>query len=456
MRLLRGKVLAATIAAILGAAAASQQELATAVCKPGTINKAENLNGGPTMMEVADAAQCRALCEDHELCGAFVMVSRVHVRRASLFLSVSLCVRAVAVSVRLRLTRDRTTATCARPVCLVRQEGCLKENINTPTSKTNLPRLFPSAQCFLKAPLAGSVATTVDATNCSCAGMPRPACPTGSTGGGHCAELCPAAQLTNSHGVTCGRRRGFSLGEPLPSPSAAHCEGSCSSRDDCVAWSWTTCGSGAAGSCSLKNLVGRIEDAVEAGDATTFSCTGTKKYEAPADDLARRSSASTDSDGSGSSPQNNNLTTWGYIQNPYHRRRHESGIIRAHDLLNGVAHYAGASGPNDPLLPAPSATIFVAVGRRENPRHPFSTFIHHFAKIFSGQTQTKTENRGDHLRQPRSSGGRCCALRRISTAQVRKTNGPPSSFSSLQVTFSQHSCLSRVCLDELWDSFYLM
>ena len=58
------------------------------VCSPGMNNPSLDLNGGPTMMEVADEAQCRALCEDHELCGAFVMVSRVHVRRASLSLFV--------------------------------------------------------------------------------------------------------------------------------------------------------------------------------------------------------------------------------------------------------------------------------------------------------------------------------------------------------------------------------
>ena len=56
---------------------------ATAVCQPGMNNLAADLNGGPTNMEEASAASCRALCEDHELCGAFVMVSRVHVRSAA-------------------------------------------------------------------------------------------------------------------------------------------------------------------------------------------------------------------------------------------------------------------------------------------------------------------------------------------------------------------------------------
>ena len=162
---------------------------------------AQDLNGGPTMMEVADAAACRALCEDHELCGAFVMVSRVH-------------------------------------------GGCLKENVNTPTSHTNLPRLFPAAQCFLKAPLAGSMAAKPDPTNCSCAGVPRPPCPSGSKAR-RCADACPISQLVNSTGIACGRRRGFSLGEPLLSSSALHCEEACGKRDDCVAWSWTGCGAGA-------------------------------------------------------------------------------------------------------------------------------------------------------------------------------------------------------------------
>eukprot|EP01052_Picozoa_sp_SAG31_P061879 SAG31_NODE_20925_length_562_cov_0.771058_1_plen_88_part_10 len=40
--------------------------------------------------------------------------------------------------------------------------------------------------------------------------------------------------------------------------------------------------------------------------------------------------------------------------------RHRSGILRAHDQLNGVAMYTGNGGPRDPLSPAPSATVFVA------------------------------------------------------------------------------------------------
>eukprot|EP01043_Picozoa_sp_COSAG02_P045631 COSAG02_NODE_4195_length_5642_cov_16.342053_3_plen_688_part_00 len=285
-----------------------------AVCIPGMNNPSLDLNGGPTMMEVADADQCRALCEDHELCGAFVMVSRVH-------------------------------------------DGCLKENVNTPTSHTNLPRLFPAAQCFLKAPLAGSVKLASDPTNCTCAGVPRAACPTGSKGR-QCAEMCPTAHLTNSHGVRCGRRRGFSLGGPLPSPSANDCESACTRRDDCVAWSWTSCGGhNNNGTCSLKNLVGRVEDGVESDGEVSFSCTGTKKYVAPANDLARTSSAE--------GGAQNNLTTWGYIQNPYHRVRHHSGVLRAHDRLNGVALYTQNGGPNDPNDAAPSATIFVAAQAEE-------------------------------------------------------------------------------------------
>lgn len=275
------------------------------------------------MMEVADPEQCRALCEDHELCGAFVMVSRVH-------------------------------------------KGCLKENVNTPTTHTNLPRLFPAAQCFLKAPLAGGVKLVPDPTNCTCAGVPRPACPSVSTGR-QCAEMCPATHLTNSHRVRCGRRRGFSLGEPLPSPSAIDCEAACTKDDECVAWSWTSCGGqDKNGTCSLKNLVGRVEDDVQSDGDATFSCTGTKKYTAPVHDLARTSSAENGGQ--------NNLTTWGYIQNPYHRVRHRSGVLRAHDRLNGVAHYTENGGPNDPNDAAPSATIFVAAEAEENTvRNPADT-----------------------------------------------------------------------------------
>eukprot|EP01045_Picozoa_sp_COSAG04_P053767 COSAG04_NODE_23658_length_334_cov_1.285106_2_plen_61_part_01 len=40
--------------------------------------------------------------------------------------------------------------------------------------------------------------------------------------------------------------------------------------------------------------------------------------------------------------------------------RHRSGVLRAHDRLNGVAQYSGNGGPNDPDDPAPSATLFVA------------------------------------------------------------------------------------------------
>ena len=105
-------------------------------------------------------------------------------------------------------------------------------------------RLFPAAQCFLKAPLAGSMAAKPDPTNCSCAGVPRPPCPSGSKAR-RCADACPISQLVNSTGIACGRRRGFSLGEPLLSSSALHCEEACGKRDDCVAWSWTGCGAGA-------------------------------------------------------------------------------------------------------------------------------------------------------------------------------------------------------------------
>ena len=95
------------------------------VCQEGYDNKAPDLNGGPIMLAVDDPALCRSLCEDHELCGAFVHHTRAH--------------------------------------------GCLPVNHDTNTSHTNLPPLWPAAQCFLKAPGAASVAPVADASNCSCA-----------------------------------------------------------------------------------------------------------------------------------------------------------------------------------------------------------------------------------------------------------------------------------------------
>ena len=47
------------------------------VCTVGVDSTAAPLNGGPWMMDIANAYECRALCEDHELCGAFSMKSRV-------------------------------------------------------------------------------------------------------------------------------------------------------------------------------------------------------------------------------------------------------------------------------------------------------------------------------------------------------------------------------------------
>ena len=116
--------------------------------------------------------------------------------------------------------------------------------------------------------------------------------------------------------------------------------------------SWTGCGA-SGGACSLKNLVGRIEDTASPGSAAGFSCTGTKKYTAPGADFARASAVE-------GGAAENNLTTWGYVQNPYHRVRHRSGVLRAHDRLNGVALYTGNGGPDGPDGAAPSATLFVA------------------------------------------------------------------------------------------------
>jgi hypothetical protein len=282
------------------------------ICQQGmNYAAASDLNGGATMFRDPGPEQCRALCEDHELCGAFVYRSRVH-------------------------------------------DGCLPVNTNNASAHkfTNMPPLFPGAECFLKVLKASGTKLSVD--DCACAGLPRPVCPAASTAR-KCAEACPTAQLSSSHGVTCERRRGFSLPNASSSLSALDCEARCTRSIHCVAWSWTSCGgAGAAGTCSLKNLLGVPErdDAVgnfrlPAGE--TFSCTGARRWPAVAagdDTLATLG---------------RNHTPWGYIQNPYHRRRHFSGIFRMHDRLNGAAVYAESSPPHDPLAPAASAALFVGV-----------------------------------------------------------------------------------------------
>jgi hypothetical protein len=231
--------------------------------------------------------------------------------------------------------------------------GCLPVNGFHVDSKgmphyTNKPPLWPAAQCFLKAPLAARMPRVP--SNCTCVGTPRPACPVDSRLQ-LCTDICPASNLSMSSNVVCGRRRGFSLGAPLASPSASHCEAACEARDDCIAWSWTGCAEGAPGRCSLKNLVGRVEDQVVPPGGRSFFCTATKKYPAlAADPVPLRSSASP-----------NNFTTWVYLQNPYHRVRHKSGMWRVHDQLNGMAIYPGSAAPKDPIEPSPCATLFMAV-----------------------------------------------------------------------------------------------
>eukprot|EP00937_MAST-01D_sp_MAST-1D-sp2_P007412 g7412.t1 len=276
-----------------------------AVCKEGYDNKAPDLNGGPVMMAVDDPALCRAMCEDHELCGAFVHHTRAH--------------------------------------------GCLPVNHNTNTSHTNLPPLWPAAQCFLKARGAAQVAPVADPANCSCAGLPRPACPATATPR-PCAGACPS-------GAQCLRRRGFTLplNGTLQTPSAEACAAACEGRADCLAWSWTSCdAAGRGGSCSLKNLVGTAEpdvgDAIDGSVADTFSCTATKRFAA---------APPMPTSYSGDAAQRNS-TPWAYLQNPYHRVRHRSGNLRAHDRYNGVAMYVTGNAPHDPIASAESATLFVA------------------------------------------------------------------------------------------------
>jgi hypothetical protein len=309
------------LAALLGFLAAQPTTIdgGHAVCTPGIIN-APKLNGGPTDLAAASAEECRALCEDHELCGAFTMMSRVH-------------------------------------------DGCFVQNgmfSYDNSTHANAPPLWPAAQCTLLAALAATVKPHPDKKNCSCSGVPRPACPIASAPQ-PCAEICPAEKLTGSRGVTCGRRRGFThpLDGIVASPSATHCEGLCTARDDCLAWSWTGCGDGSPATCWLKNLVGRIEDGVTSpADGKSFSCTGTKKYDAPTRDLARYGRNDSRSLAQLSAAANN-FTTWGYLQNPYHRVRHHSGMWRAHDRLNGFTVYPGSSVSKDPLSPNAGATLLM-------------------------------------------------------------------------------------------------
>ena len=109
--------------------------------------------------------------------------------------------------------------------------------------------------------------------SCTCAGLPRPACPKGSKPA-PCTSICSAPSHPASVGVTCARRRGWSLpglkeskDNSWPAADAKACEAICLKRprgaeftaDDCVAWSFTARGGGRGGKCWLKNLVGRPE-----------------------------------------------------------------------------------------------------------------------------------------------------------------------------------------------------
>ena len=176
---------------------------------------------------------------------------------------------------------------------------------------------------------------------------------------------------------------------------------------DCVAWSWTSCGQGrmhslhhthalttphpcthcatpihslhhthaltaphpythdttpmhslhhthaltGLGRCWLKNLLGESErdDALPGSPSLrrdeTFSCSGVKAYAAPSAE---------------NFPPPDNFTSFGYLQHPYHRVRHHSGIVRAHDRFNGVALIASSSPSHDPTATVPSATLMVA------------------------------------------------------------------------------------------------
>jgi hypothetical protein len=270
------------------------------VCDPTKNNPASDLNGGPTMMATADPALCRKMCEDHELCGAFVFHPRAN--------------------------------------------GCLPVNVNTNHSKTNLPPDWPAAQCFLKAPAAANTKLVTDPKGCSCAGVPRQVC--GESKPHSCDELCPSS-IPHSNAVKCMRRRGFSLpvADSSTTPTAAACAIACSKQDACAAWSWTSCSAG-TGQCSLKNLVGVPESDHSGLDAgSTFSCTATKRFEEANETVIAAG----------------NFTPFGFLQNPYHRVRHHSGMIRVHDRLNGLSMYSGSSAPHDPLAAAASATLFVAV-----------------------------------------------------------------------------------------------
>ena len=105
------------------------------------------------------------------------------------------------------------------------------------------------------------------------------------------------------------------------------------------------------GRCWLKNLLGESErdDALPGSSSLqndeTFSCSGVKAYARPSAE---------------NFPHSENFTSYGYLQHPYHRVRHHSGIVRAHDRFNGVALIASSSPSHDPTATVPSAALMVA------------------------------------------------------------------------------------------------
>ncbi len=267
-----------------------------------------DLGGGPTAMMSSDPAECRSLCERTELCSAFV-----HIARGA-------------------------------------HSECLPINKNDPPrSFTNMPPLWPAAQCYLKGPDIASIPNATD--KCTCFGLPRASCEPDARPA-PCADVCEPSGLAASFNVQCGARRGFTLPDAngtLANVSAARCSAACEAHADCVAWSWSSCAPGLMpqrGMCELKNLVGRVE-ASTSNASETFSCTATRAWKPV---LSAAPSASLPS----------NFTPWTYLVNPYHRSRHRSGNLRTHDRLNGLALYPDANAPHDPAAAAHSATLAVA------------------------------------------------------------------------------------------------
>ena len=160
-------------------------------CTPGMLLPGHDLDGGPTQMKVADVNACAALCQDTEYCSAYVFRPR-------------------------------------QPAWLPHGNAadyCFP--INSYAKQTNLPPLWPGAECQLKGPLAVGVKLLPD--NCSCTGYSEPACsaaatvPAASAGNAGeeaagrdtdtrawtCEDMCPTAGFPDSFNVECGvQRRG--------------------------------------------------------------------------------------------------------------------------------------------------------------------------------------------------------------------------------------------------------